>query len=59
VSKALLHLGSGDQASSGLLTTEVNGQWYLNPVQTVFGVVPSVLSGLHPGDITNLIRLGH
>lgn len=41
----------------GLVTTQVDGQWYVSPMRTVGDVSTSLLQGLEPGDIEYLISL--
>jgi len=41
----------------GLVTTEVDGKWYVSPVRSVGDIFTSLLKGLEPGDIEYLIQL--
>lgn len=41
----------------GLVTTQVNGQWYVSPVRSFSDVFTSLLKGLEPGDIEYLAKL--
>ncbi|SDF03652.1 hypothetical protein [Pseudonocardia oroxyli] len=42
-----------------VLTTEVDGQWYVSPGQTVVQLYADVLGALQPGDIDALIAAGN
>jgi hypothetical protein len=42
----------------GIDTSESGGQWYVNPVRTVFDLGPTLLSGLHGNDLKVLMHLG-
>ncbi len=41
----------------GIVTTEVDGSWYISPVRSVFGVFPQLLSGFEPQDVDLVIDL--
>jgi hypothetical protein len=41
----------------GLVTTQVDGQWYVSPVRSAGDVFTSLLKGLEPGDVDYLITL--
>jgi len=41
----------------GLVTTQVDGKWYVSPVRSFGDVFTSLLKGLEPGDIDYLIKL--
>ena len=41
----------------GLVTTEVDGKWYVSPVRSFGDIFTSVLKGLEPGDIEYLVQL--
>jgi hypothetical protein len=41
----------------GLVTTQVDGKWYVSPVRSFGDVFTSLLKGLEPGDIEYLIQL--
>jgi hypothetical protein len=42
---------------SGIVTTEHDGKWYVNPVRTVLGATTTVLDGLRGDDVFQLIGL--
>lgn len=41
----------------GIVTTEVDGSWYVSPVRSVFGIFPQLLSGAEPQDVDLFIDL--
>ncbi len=41
----------------GIVTTQVDGQWYVSPLRTTTGVVTTLLSGVQQQDIRMLIEL--
>ncbi len=41
----------------GIVTVEVDGQWYVSPVRSFSDVFVSLLKGLEPGDVDYLISL--
>ena len=56
--KALNDLFSGI-SKIGLATSQVDGQWYVDPVRSYFDLSNTLLSGLTKDDVHNLIQLGH
>ncbi|WP_051265103.1 hypothetical protein [Nakamurella lactea] len=43
--------------SLGVVTTEVDGKWYVSPLRSYSGAVLTLLKGLQPGDIDYLLQL--
>ncbi|MDQ2846049.1 MAG: hypothetical protein M3Y77_06805 [Actinomycetota bacterium] len=41
----------------GIVTTQVNGKWYVSPLRTYSGVLLTLLKGLQPGDIDYLLQM--
>jgi len=41
----------------GVVTVEVDGQWYVSPVRSVSDIFVSLMKGLEPGDIEYLVQL--
>ena len=41
----------------GIVTVQVDGQWYVSPVRSFSDVFVSLLKGLEPGDVDYLISL--
>jgi hypothetical protein len=41
----------------GLVTVQVDGQWYVSPIRSVSDIFVSLLKGLEPGDVDYLINL--
>ena len=41
----------------GIVTVQVNGQWYVSPVRSFSDIVVSLLKGLQPSDVDYLISL--
>jgi hypothetical protein len=60
VATALQHLTSGILSSGvGLVSSEVNGKWYVSPVRSAGALLVAMVGGLQPADITALIGGGH
>jgi len=57
VKDAMVHLASGVLKNTGVVTTQVDGKWYVSPLRTYSGVLVSLLQGLQPGDIDYFISL--
>jgi hypothetical protein len=55
--QALTDLFSGIKNLYGMQTTEVGGQWYVNPVRSILDEFHALLSGLKPGDAEQLISI--
>ena len=43
----------------GIVTVEVDGQWYVSPIRSVSDIFVSLLKGLEPGDVDYLISLAN
>jgi len=43
--------------SIGIVTTQVDGKWYVSPLRTFSGVVTTLLQGLQPADIDFLLQM--
>lgn len=41
----------------GLVTTQVDGKWYISPLRSMSGVFITLMQGLEPGDIDYLLSL--
>lgn len=41
----------------GIVTTQVNGKWFVSPLRTFSGVLLTLLKGLQPGDIDYLLQM--
>ncbi|PPK66895.1 proline-rich domain-containing protein [Actinokineospora auranticolor] len=55
--QALTNLIKGMMANSGVVTTEVDGKWYVSPIRTVTELEVTALQSLQPEDIKALLRL--
>lgn len=56
--QALTHLFSGLSDAVGLVTTKVDGKWYVNPVRSYFEMADAMLSGLRGNDMQEIMKLG-
>lgn len=54
---AISHLTSGATSAAGLVTVQVGGRWYVEPIRTYLDLFGQLLSGLQPGDVTALISI--
>ncbi|MDT4935919.1 MAG: hypothetical protein QOK11_3811, partial [Pseudonocardiales bacterium] len=54
---ALSHLLSGSALTGGIVTTQTDGQWYVNPVRTGLSDVTTLLARLQGNDLIELIGL--
>lgn len=56
---ALQHLTSGVLSNgAGLVSTQVDGKWYVSPVRSFGALLVAMVSGLQPADVRALIGLG-
>ena len=55
--QALNDLFGGSTSAGGIITTQSGGQWYVNPVRTLFEGSTTVLKRLKDNDVLELIRL--
>jgi hypothetical protein len=59
VATALQHLTSGVLSNGpGLVSTQVDGKWYVSPVRSFGALLVAMVSGLQPADIKALVQLG-
>jgi hypothetical protein len=57
VKKALSNLIKGMIANTGVVTTEVDGKWYVSPIRSLTDVEVTALKSLEPEDIKALLKL--
>ncbi|WP_051386028.1 hypothetical protein [Actinokineospora inagensis] len=55
--KAVTNLVKGMMANTGVITTEVDGKWYVSPIRSVTDLEVTALKSLQPEDIKALITL--
>jgi hypothetical protein len=53
---ALTHLASGILKNTGVVTTEVDGKWYVSPLRTYSELGLTALSDLTPEDVITLVK---
>lgn len=53
--QALTHLASGLMKNTGVVTTEVDGKWYVSPLRTYSELGLSAISDLTPEDVLALV----
>lgn len=51
--------GETNVAGGGVVTTKVNGEWYVNPLRTLLGGTTSFLGRLQSEDVRNIVNLIH
>lgn len=54
---ALVHLASGMLKNTGIVTTEVDGKWYVSPLRSFTDVELTVLKSLTADDVYALLKL--
>jgi hypothetical protein len=47
----------GDGTGTGIIATQSGGQWFINPVRTIFEASTSVLGRLQGTDVADLISI--
>jgi len=55
--QALTNLVKGMMANTGVVTTEVDGKWYVSPLRSLTDVQVTALKSLQPEDIKALLQL--
>ncbi|OLR94561.1 hypothetical protein [Actinokineospora bangkokensis] len=55
--QALANLIKGMMANTGVITTEVDGKWYVSPIRTFTELELTALKSLQPEDIRALLKL--
>jgi hypothetical protein len=55
--KALTNLVKGMIANTGLVTTKVDGKWYVSPIRSITDLEVTALKSLEPEDIKALLKM--